>query len=210
MAEISEVVRVFISSKQKEFQRERLGMEQVIRKLPLLAADLAEDWSPERETVKDTFLNRVRRAPIYVGLFGCIYSSPTCLEYETALENSRREILIYVRECQDREPRLADFIDRLESPEHGHTIKPFQDWGELKPYFERHLWNAVERMIDHYLRLAEPEPATRGQKSIMARRWHETRSSLLSLGLPEAHKPEQAAVWAQRLQAMLQFNPLSA
>jgi hypothetical protein len=209
MAEITEVVRVFISSKQKEFQSERQGMQEVIRKLPLLAADLAEDWSPERAKVKTTFLNRVRSAPIYVGLFGRIYSAPTCLEYETALENSRREVLLYIKECQDRERLLTDFLSRLEIPEHVHTIKPFRDWDELKPFFERHLWDAVKRMIDHYFLLTEPEPSTRGQTSILARRWHEARAGLLNLGLPGAQEPEQSAIWAKRLKEMLQYNPLS-
>jgi hypothetical protein len=206
MVSLLEVVRVFISSKQQEFRSERQGMEEVIRNLPLLAPDLAEDWSPEREPVENTFLKRVRNAPIYVGLFGYTYSAPTCLEYETAQENSRRELLIYIKECPERDPRLAEFIQRLDDPKKGHTIKTFKDWQELKPYFERHLWDAVKRMIDNYLRLAEPEPVTRAAGSITVRRWLDAREKLLELGLPGAHKPEMAATWAGRLQEMLLSN----
>jgi hypothetical protein len=203
MVRIAEIVRVFISSKQQEFRQERQGIQDMVASLPLLAPDLAEDWSPEREPVENTFLRRVRSAPIYVGLFGCIYSASTCLEYETACENPHREVLVYIRECQNRDPRLADFVGQLNNPERGHTIKQFHDWEDLKPYFERHLWDAVRRMIDNYVRLAEPEPVTRAADSIRARRWRETRERLLGLGLPGAYNPKQAAAWAQRLIEML-------
>lgn len=203
MVELIEVIRVFISSKQNEFQHERQRVENVIRNLPLLAPDLAEDWSPERESVENTFLRRVRAAPIYVGFFGCIYSAPTCLEYETARENPRREILIYIKECSHRDPLLDDFIHKIDNPKSGHTIKSFKNWDDLKPYFETHLWAAIRRMIENYIQLKEPEPATRGPQSFKWHRWNETRQQLLDIGLPGAHDPEKADVWAHELTRML-------
>jgi len=203
MAEITDVLRVFISSKQVEFNDERRGMAQVIRSLPLLAADFAEDWSPERESIQASFMMRVRKAPIYVGLFGRVYSPATVLEYQTACENPRREILIYIRHCHDREPLLTEFVRRLEDPVSGHTLLHFSAWADLKPLFERHLWDAVRRMIEKYLRLSEPKVRARNTNSVRARRWRETRKQLLDLGLPGAEEAAQATRWATELRDML-------
>jgi len=83
MAELTNVIRVFISSKQREFVEERQGMTEIVRRLPLLAADAAEEWAPGRDSIEATFLARVRAAPIYVGLFGRVYSSATARESAT-------------------------------------------------------------------------------------------------------------------------------
>ena len=82
-------IRVFISSKQAEFVSERNALRQIVKKVPLLAAVTAEEWSPQRE-LQERYLADVRRCPIYVGLFGTIYSQPTEIEYQTATEHARQ------------------------------------------------------------------------------------------------------------------------
>jgi len=57
MAELTNVIRVFISSKQREFVEERQGMTEIVRRLPLLAADAAEEWAPGRDSIEATFLS---------------------------------------------------------------------------------------------------------------------------------------------------------
>src|SRR4051812_38665157 len=94
-------LRVFVSSKQSEFQLERAVIKHEIESIPRLEADLAEDWAPERNNVRSVFFDRVTSAHFYVGLFGCTYSEPTCAEYLEARKNSYREILIYVKACAD-------------------------------------------------------------------------------------------------------------
>jgi Domain of unknown function (DUF4062) len=198
MAEINEVIRVFISSKESEFAAERAAMARIVSALPLLAPVIAEDWAPSREEVKSKYLGDVRASPIYVGLFGCLYSAATELEYRAALENPYREILVYVRSCSSPEPQLKAIFDTW-FVDCEHTVKRFTTWEELLPVFEKHLWSAVRRMIQAYLQLASPEPVTRGEDSVFQDRWQEARSQILSLGLPGPPAKEDAHEWAERL-----------
>ena len=191
-------IRVFISSKQSEFQRERAEMARIIAGMPLLAPVLAEEWSPARVSVKEQYLADVRRSPIYIGLFGCIYSAATELEYRAALENPYREILVYVRKCEHAEPELQPLLDSW-TRECEHTVKQFETWEDLQPHFEKHLWNAVRLMIDAYLQLAAREPVARGEGSVMLRKWQEARRHLGALGLPGDLSESSALDWAKQL-----------
>jgi hypothetical protein len=198
MAEVNEVIRVFISSKRSEFVVERAAMARIVSALPLLAPIVAEEWAPSREEVKSKYLGDVRSSPIYVGIFGCLYSAATELEYRAALENPYREILVYVRNCDSPEPQLKPILDSW-FVDCEHTVKRFTTWEELLPVFEKHLWNAVRRMIQAYLQLASPEPITRGEESVFRRRWQEARSQIMSLGLPGRVAADDAHSWAERL-----------
>jgi len=206
MAELTNVIRVFISSKQREFVEERQGMTEIVRRLPLLAADAAEEWAPGRDSIEATFLARVRAAPIYVGLFGRVYSPATAREYETAVENPHREMLTYVKRCDQVEAPLEELIQRFDNPREGHTVKRFDTWADLKPAFEQHLWSAVHRMIESYLALAAPAPVARGS-GVTARRWQHERDHLLALGLPGADDAAQARTWADTLRRMYPAAP---
>lgn len=195
---------MFISSKQSEFHDERAAFQQVIRRLPLLVPVLAEDWPPQRLEVRERFLRDVRRSPIYVGLFGCIYSAPTVLEYEAAIENPAREILLYIKRCpQERmEPSLAPFLERLQE----RTVKVFADLNELLPVFEQHLWSAVGRMIGAYLELQAPAPVARGlglRESPLLRAWRMRRQQIAALGLPGGLSVKDASHWSIRIQQMV-------
>jgi hypothetical protein len=202
MAKNLEPVRVFISSKQSEFREERRGMAEIIETLPLLAPVLAEDWAPERLEVREKFLADVRRSPIYVGLFGAVYSEPTVLEYETARENPCREILIYIKRQEDPakiDPRLAPLLSVFQDR---HTCKVFETPQDVLPSFEKHLWNAVRVMIEAFLDLQKPEPVTRGELSPQKRRWAARRALLAEIGLPGDHSPESAAEYVAELSQM--------
>jgi hypothetical protein len=199
-------VRVFISSKQSEFTAEREALADVIRGLPLLAPIIAEEWSPERRDVRERFLQDVRRSPIYVGLFGCVYSAPTVVEYETACENPRREILIYIRPCP--EGRIdAQLNPVLTALRDGHVTSQFETVGQLVGRFERHLWSAVKRIIDKYVELQQPPPTAQGVRSVLGRLWETRRAHLQELGLPGALSSQDAGRWAGRLSAMLADRP---
>lgn len=200
---VDDLIRVFISSKQSEFHDERAAFQQVIRRLPLLVPVLAEDWPPQRLEVRERFLRDVRRSPIYVGLFGCIYSAPTVLEYETAIENPAREILIYIKRCprEKTEPNLVPFLERLQE----RTVKVFADLAELLPVFEQHLWSAVGRMIGAYMELQAAAPVARGlglRESPLVRAWRMRREQIEGLGLPGGLSVEDASHWSIRLQQL--------
>jgi len=197
-----EPIRVFISSKQSEFREARLRMAEIIEGMPLLVPILAEDWAPERLDVREKFLGDVRRSPIYVGLFGNVYSEPTILEYDTARENPYREILIYIREQESAtiDSRLAPFLQLLKER---HTCKIFETVQNILPFFEKHLWNAVRAMIEAYIELQKPAPVTHGGDSPFQRRWAARRAQLGLLGLPGGLSPENAAEYAAKLSEML-------
>jgi hypothetical protein len=207
MAVINDVVRVFVSSKQKEFAEERTGIREIVSRLPLLAVDAAEDWVPGRASVEDTYLSRVRAAPIYVGLFGGVYSPATACEYRAAIENPYREVLTYVKRSESVDPELAALTREFDDPREGHTTRHFDTWSELQPHFERHLWSAVQRMVSKYIELAAPPPAARGESSVMVTRWRHQQQSLREIGLPGADSREQAAKWAAALKDWLHGRP---
>jgi Domain of unknown function (DUF4062) len=198
---VDDLIRVFISSKQSEFYAERAALCQVIKRLPLLVPVLAEEWPPQRLEVRERFLRDVRRSPIYVGLFGCIYSEPTVQEYEAAVENPAREVLIYIKRCPGAlvDPPLAPFLEELQR----RTVKMFNDVEELLPVFEQHLWSAVGRMIGAYLELQAPAPVTRGgRQSPMQRTWLLRRGHLEGLGLPGDLSAERVTEWLGRLKQL--------
>ena len=147
-------IRVFVSSKQSEFESERELLKHEIERFTFLIADLAADWPPQAASSREVFLAKVQQAPIYVGLFGCVYSESTQLEYETAIQHPHREILIYVRSCarRRRDPQLqaliADMKDR-------HAIKEYETVPDLILQFQEHLLSALVRMAGLLMKLGD-------------------------------------------------------
>jgi len=203
MPSLLEPLRVFISSKQAEFREERRAMAEVIARTPLLAPVVAEEWSPGRQEVRQKYLDDVRKSPIYVGLFGAVYSEHTLAEYEAARENPYREIMIYIKkQPADVDAQLAPWLETFQDR---HVCKVFETAQDVLPFFEKHLWDAVRRMIEAYLELKEPEPVARGSStSVLKRRWAARREQLLALGLPGTLSATSAADYADQLSAMLQ------
>jgi hypothetical protein len=198
MAEIKPLLTVLISSKQAEFAAERADIRDIMRPMPLLAADSAENWPPESMAVERKSVEQGARCSIYVGLFACVYSEPTVEEYEAAARNPNRELLIYIRDCPERNAALVEFLDRILHPKQGHTIVQYRDWNTVRTRFADHLWSAIERMIQHLLRLGNPPVAMAGRGSVVERRWAYEKQQLLELGLP-AH-PAAALAQAEYLQ----------
>jgi hypothetical protein len=180
-----DAIGVFISSKQSEFETERAVLADKIRAIPFLDPVVAEEWVPERTPVQDVFLDKVRRCPIYVGLFQRIYSEPTEREYRTAMENPYREVLIYVKECRgERDPRLAQLVEAARSQ---HVTFQFESIKDLLPVFTMHLQAALVRMVSSLQALGKDPPVSRSAASVLARRHAAKHRRLLELGLPEDH-----------------------
>jgi hypothetical protein len=200
MAVDQPTLRVLISSKQSEFEQERRDIAELMAPMPLLAANAAETWAPESIPVEDKSIYEARTCAIYVGLFGCVYSYPTTLEYQAAASNEQRELLIYIRYCPAREDALRKFLESVTDPRSGRTVVVYEDWASVRPRFESHLWAAVARMVQKALRLASP-PQALGRSAVMRRMWEEERDQLSELGLPA--EPAEACRLAKALQAAM-------
>jgi len=194
---------VLISSKQAEFAAERADILQIMRPMPLLVANAAEEWAPERTPVLHKSVNEAAACAIYVGLFGCIYSEPTVMEYREARKNPQRELLIYVKDCKTRELALDEFITATLGSTTGHTAVRFASWPDVRDRFADHLWEAVSRMVERLMRLGNP-PVAMGSGGVLERKWNTERAALLALGLPErsqdaldlaAHLQRERAAW---------------
>ncbi len=197
MAVPTETLRVLISSKQAEFVSEREDIVLLMKPMPLLAVDAAENWSPESLPVQEKSVSQAAACAIYVGLFGCVYSEATELEYRAASSNRYREILVYIKDCPNREAPLADFVNELMSAKSGRTVVRYKDWSKIRQRFRQHLWDAVGRMVQHTLRLADPPAAMGEDGSILDRRWAFEKEALRSLGLPV--EPQDAREFAKVL-----------
>lgn len=147
MCEESDRIRVFISSKQDEFHTERIVLADKLRSAPILVPILANNWQPQRSRPEERYVQDVRRSPIYLGLFGGMYSNATRLEYEEAWRHPHREILIYVKSTARVHKRLAQFIDVLKSR---HVVFPFRHVGDLLPVVVDHVYAAIGRMVARY------------------------------------------------------------
>ena len=179
---MSAKIRVFISSKQSEFETERAVLAHEIRNIPLLDPVLAEEWNPTGTSVHEVYLNDVRTSPIYVGLFGSVYSQPTFLEYKAACENPYREKLIYLKQTDKIDEQLRQLIVEFQDR---HVPAKFRTLGDLVPVFSKHLGAALSRMVNTLQLFGEPKPVAQGKTTVLERQWVNRQKHIRELGLPE-------------------------
>jgi hypothetical protein len=175
-------IQVFISSKQSEFETERAVLAHEIRNIPLLEPVLAEEWNPTGTSVQEVYLHDVRTSPIYVGLFGSIYSQPTHLEYKAACENPYREKLIYLKQTDKIDEPLRQLLVEFQDR---HVTAKFRTLADLVPVFSKHLSAALSRMINTLQLFGEPKPVAQGKATVLAKQWENRRKHIRELGLPE-------------------------
>ncbi|MDR0306865.1 MAG: DUF4062 domain-containing protein [Chitinispirillales bacterium] len=131
--------RVFISSVQDEFVRERSMLFDYLRQDALLG-QLFEPFIFERteawdKSAQDVYLSQVRMCDIYIGLFGEKYGyedakgiSPTEREYDSAAQLHKTR-LIYVKRTVNRDKKETALISKIEKDV---VRKSFADENELK------------------------------------------------------------------------------
>lgn len=170
-------IPVFISSKQSEFSIERAVLADQIKAFTPLRPIIAEEWPPQATAVRDAMLERVRLAPVYIGLFASVYSEPTEIEYREAIKNPYREILIYVqrRVPEERDPRLQALITEFNDR---HVVYQFNDLRDLLEVFRDHLQAVIIRMITNLQKLGENKPVGRGLHSPLLNRWQAEQDAL--------------------------------
>ena len=119
-------IRIFMSSVQREFWRERKHLRDYLRGDPLMRrffkVFLFEEVSASDRRPDAVYLDEVERCDIYVGLFGQVYGSedaagvsPTEREFDRATELEKHG-LIFVRGAEEgRHPKMHALIGRAQA-----------------------------------------------------------------------------------------------
>lgn len=133
--------RIFISSVQREFAKERRVLAEMIRKDMLLGTFfdvfLFEEMAAQNRSAKSVYLDEVRDSDIYLGLFGCEYGfedaegvSPTEREYDLATECDKYRLAFVKRTAaHNRMPKERTLIAKVEREV---TRKSFSSLAMLK------------------------------------------------------------------------------
>lgn len=85
------------------------------------------------ESHEQTFLSQVKEADLYLGIFWNGYGAYTIDEYKYA-KDLRKDCLIYEKRTDiegKRDPRLKQFLSRLNDTERGHAVKYYDTVEEL-------------------------------------------------------------------------------
>ena len=131
--------RIFVSSVQREFAKERKDLASYIRKDAILGkffeVFLFEETPAQERTAQEVYLDEVDRCDIYLGILGASYGnvdargvSATEREYDRAAKG-RKERLCFVLRGVDRDPRQARFVARVNSDV---VRNGFSDFDELR------------------------------------------------------------------------------
>lgn len=132
--------RIFISSVQREFAKERKALADYIRKDMLLGmffdVFLFEQTAAQDRSAQGVYLGEVRDSDIYLGLFGNEYGfvdadgvSPTEREYDLATELGKYRLAFVKRASSARVPKERAFVAKVEK---GVTRKSFSSFATLK------------------------------------------------------------------------------
>lgn len=145
-------IKIFISSVQAEFSKERVQLCDYIRRDALLGRFfepfLFEELPAINESAVQVYLPEVERCDIYLGLLGNFYGnedsngiSPTEKEYDAATVNCKHRLLFIKKSSHDeRHPKEQQFIRKVEG---AIVRKSFIDFEELR--------SAVYAALVHYL-----------------------------------------------------------
>lgn len=146
------MMKLFISSVQKEFALERKEIAVYIRQDAVLGKFfepfLFEELPARDVSAAQAYLSEVEDSDVYLGLFGAEYGfedkegvSPTEREYDNATENHKYRIIL-IKDVQQREPKEKALIKKAE---HDVVRNKFKSFEQLR--------NAVYAALVHYLEL---------------------------------------------------------
>ena len=152
------MIRVFISSVQREFAEERQLLCKYIREDALLGKFflpfIFEELPAINLSAPEAYLTEASTSDIYLGLYGHDYGyedaegiSPTEREYDSATANNRHRI-VFIKRCGERHPKEQNFIRKVEQDV---VRKSFADYDELRTA----VYAALIRFLEEkeYLRL---------------------------------------------------------
>ena len=152
------MIRVFISSVQREFAEERQLLCKYIREDALLGKFflpfIFEELPAINLSAPEAYLTEASTSDIYLGLYGHDYGyedaegiSPTEREYDAATANNRHRI-VFIKRCDERHPKEQNFIHKVEQDV---VRKSFDGYDELRTA----VYAALIRFLEEkeYLRL---------------------------------------------------------
>ncbi len=109
------MTKVFVSSKQDELAAERATLTQALRSPEW--DNFTFEWSGAfPDSARDVYLKHVAECDVYLGVFFKAFSQATVDEYHEA-RRLGKPILIYLKDCAEREPALQNFINEAISHE---------------------------------------------------------------------------------------------
>ena len=143
--------RIFISSVQREFAKERKALADYIRKDAILGrffdVFIFEEVPAQERTADDVYLGEVDACDIYLGIFGRTYGntdssgvSATEREYNRAFKRHKSRICFVMKSDTPAEPPQSAFIARVNKDV---VRKSFNDYDELR--------TCVYAALDKYL-----------------------------------------------------------
>ena len=129
--------QIFVSSVQKEFERERAAIKQMIESDPILRSHFKAfvfeiDAPAADKTTQRVYLNEIEKSDIYLVLIGNKYGycaegelSPTEQEFDKAQElGLQKLVMVHGTDNSKREEREARFLDKVSD---GRVRVRFQD-----------------------------------------------------------------------------------
>ena len=133
--------RIFISSVQREFAKERAGLKKYIETHPTLSRFFSvfvfeQDIPAADQKADEVYLGEVKQSDIYIGLIGDKYGSqdadgvsPTEREFDEATRIGLQR-LIFIKEGDDagREPKEQTFLKKIPAE---LIYRRFSDWDAL-------------------------------------------------------------------------------
>lgn len=150
------MLRLFVSSTQRELQNERMAAREAIRALGLTPV-MFEDFGARPDRARVAYLSEVREADILVGIYWNEYGRPgpndiSAIEdeYRCALAcNPPKPVLAYVKNYKPRRRRELKAL--LRDIENMCTYCDFANTEELKEYMRRDIIGLLGRAFRaHY------------------------------------------------------------
>ena len=142
----SSQLTVFVSSKMEELAPERLAIKAALEELEIDGWVFEKDAGARAQSIRQTYLEEVEKADLYIGLFWKGYGDYTIEEFEYA-QKLHKDCLLYEKRTDiegQRDERLEKWLGKLDDVETGLTRKWFNTPDELKEFVKRDVarWQA--------------------------------------------------------------------
>lgn len=125
-------LRAFVSAAAGELHDERIAVRHALGVRGISAFVFEFDAGAGPESARQTYLDEIPTADIYVGILWNRYSKPTIEEYRRARELGK-PCFVYVKDFQaQRDSELVEFLGSLSDSSCGVTYKHFDNVVELE------------------------------------------------------------------------------